>query len=223
MVRDKRKLTARRAVEALRNGVPNRAAVETLGCRQPKAEAAFAGAAGQGRGHARRRGPRAGNARVRRLRRGQVAPAGPPGATGAGARLRVQHGGRQQGDAALRPRQGVQLRRRQCPDAGSGRTPVRRAGRRRRPGLGALRRVRRVGRGRGVERGPARDLPGQPGGLRGRQRPGAQRPDRVVLGRGTGYGCPTSSGGSGSSGSGAPSGRRGSPSWPRSVCVSRSS
>ena len=42
MVRDERKLTARRAVEALRNGVPNRAAVETLGCRQPKAEAAFA-------------------------------------------------------------------------------------------------------------------------------------------------------------------------------------
>lgn len=43
MVRDERKLTARRAVEALRNGVPNRAAVETLGCRQPKVEAAFAG------------------------------------------------------------------------------------------------------------------------------------------------------------------------------------
>ena len=42
MVRDERKLTARRAVEALRNGVPNRAAVEMLGCRQPKAEAAFA-------------------------------------------------------------------------------------------------------------------------------------------------------------------------------------
>ena len=42
MVRDERKLTARRAVEALRNGVPNRAAVERLGCRQPKAEAAFA-------------------------------------------------------------------------------------------------------------------------------------------------------------------------------------
>ena len=42
MVRDERQLTARRAVEALRNGVPNRAAVEMLGCRQPKAEAAFA-------------------------------------------------------------------------------------------------------------------------------------------------------------------------------------
>ena len=42
MVRDERKLTARRAIEALRNGVPNRAAVEMLGCRQPKAEAAFA-------------------------------------------------------------------------------------------------------------------------------------------------------------------------------------
>ena len=58
MVRDERKLTARRAVEALRNGVPNRAAVETLGCRQPKAETAFdellnrAGDAGSGSGRA---------------------------------------------------------------------------------------------------------------------------------------------------------------------------
>lgn len=41
MDRDDGKLTPRRAVEALRSGVPNRAAVETLGCRQPKAQAAF--------------------------------------------------------------------------------------------------------------------------------------------------------------------------------------
>ncbi|MCE2515349.1 MAG: DUF2791 family P-loop domain-containing protein [Acidobacteria bacterium] len=34
-------LTRRRALEALRNGVPNPAAVEILGCRQPAAEAAF--------------------------------------------------------------------------------------------------------------------------------------------------------------------------------------
>ena len=34
-------LAARRAVEALRNGVPNREAVRTLGCNQPKAEARF--------------------------------------------------------------------------------------------------------------------------------------------------------------------------------------
>ena len=42
MDRDDGKLTTRRAIEALRNGVPNRAAVEMVGCRQPKAEAAFA-------------------------------------------------------------------------------------------------------------------------------------------------------------------------------------
>ena len=35
------KLTARRAVEALRNGVPNRAAVEILGCDQPAVEERF--------------------------------------------------------------------------------------------------------------------------------------------------------------------------------------
>ena len=34
-------LTARSAVEALRNGVPNRAAVRALGCRQPRAEERF--------------------------------------------------------------------------------------------------------------------------------------------------------------------------------------
>ena len=34
-------LTRRRALEALRNGVPNPAAVEILGCRQPAAESAF--------------------------------------------------------------------------------------------------------------------------------------------------------------------------------------
>ena len=39
--RDDLRLTRRRAVEALRNGVPNQAAVEMLGCRQPAAEAAF--------------------------------------------------------------------------------------------------------------------------------------------------------------------------------------
>ena len=39
--RDDLKLARRRALEALRNGVPNRAAVEILGCRQPAAEAAF--------------------------------------------------------------------------------------------------------------------------------------------------------------------------------------
>ena len=33
---------ARRAIEALRNGVPNRDAVRALGCHQPRAEAAFA-------------------------------------------------------------------------------------------------------------------------------------------------------------------------------------
>jgi hypothetical protein len=36
------RLVRRRALEALRNGVPNHAAVEMLGCRQPTAEAAFA-------------------------------------------------------------------------------------------------------------------------------------------------------------------------------------
>ena len=35
------KLTARQAIEALRNGVPNRAAVETLGCEQPGVEERF--------------------------------------------------------------------------------------------------------------------------------------------------------------------------------------
>ncbi len=39
--RDDLKLIRRRALEALRNGVPNQAAVEILGCRQPAAEAAF--------------------------------------------------------------------------------------------------------------------------------------------------------------------------------------
>ena len=34
-------LDSRRAIEALRNGVPNRKAVEILGCNQPRAEAAF--------------------------------------------------------------------------------------------------------------------------------------------------------------------------------------
>ena len=33
---------ARRAIEALRNGVPNRDAVRALGCHQPRAETAFA-------------------------------------------------------------------------------------------------------------------------------------------------------------------------------------
>ena len=37
------KLAGRRALEALRNGVPNQAAVEILGCRQPAAETAFTG------------------------------------------------------------------------------------------------------------------------------------------------------------------------------------
>ena len=35
------KLDSRRAIEALRNGVPNREAVDILGCNQPRAEAAF--------------------------------------------------------------------------------------------------------------------------------------------------------------------------------------
>ena len=39
--RDDLRLVRRRALEALRNGVPNQAAVEILGCRQPAAEAAF--------------------------------------------------------------------------------------------------------------------------------------------------------------------------------------
>ena len=39
--RDDVKLTRRRAIEALRNGVPNREAVEILGCSQPRAEDAF--------------------------------------------------------------------------------------------------------------------------------------------------------------------------------------
>ncbi len=47
-------LDSRRAIEALRNGVPNRKAVEILGCSQPRAEAAFdallAGTAGAGAG-----------------------------------------------------------------------------------------------------------------------------------------------------------------------------
>ena len=34
-------LDSRRAIEALRNGVPNRKAVEILGCNQPRVEAAF--------------------------------------------------------------------------------------------------------------------------------------------------------------------------------------
>ena len=46
------RLAQRRAVEALRNGVPNRDAVEMLGCNQPRAEEAFsallAGAEGAG-------------------------------------------------------------------------------------------------------------------------------------------------------------------------------
>lgn len=46
-------LDSRRAIEALRNGVPNRKAVEILGCNQPRAEAAFdallVGAADTGR------------------------------------------------------------------------------------------------------------------------------------------------------------------------------
>ncbi len=40
--RDDGALINRRALEALRNGVPNREAVRMLGCRQPKAEAKFA-------------------------------------------------------------------------------------------------------------------------------------------------------------------------------------
>ena len=34
-------LTSRRALEALRNGVPNREAVRILGCNQPEAERRF--------------------------------------------------------------------------------------------------------------------------------------------------------------------------------------
>ena len=42
MAQNDGRLACRRAVEALRNGVPNREAVEMLGCSQPKAENAFA-------------------------------------------------------------------------------------------------------------------------------------------------------------------------------------
>ena len=41
MVAEDLVLSCRRALEALRNGVPNRDAVERLGCNQPRAEGDF--------------------------------------------------------------------------------------------------------------------------------------------------------------------------------------
>ena len=86
-------LNYRLALEALRNGVPNRAAVKILGCNQPEAERRFEemlSAASDGDNP-----PRScpGNVGIRRFRNGQVPPAHPPGAPRPFRRIRLQHGG----------------------------------------------------------------------------------------------------------------------------------
>jgi hypothetical protein len=83
----------RRAVEALRSGVPSWDAVSELGSGQGEVEDRFSALLDAAEG-----GAAGGLLLGRRLRRGQEPRPDAPVRAGARARLRGQHGGREQGD-----------------------------------------------------------------------------------------------------------------------------